>query len=258
MIAKSWIAQEVVVDPLIPVEIPYLITLKSPWSEFDPNCPDVPVSISEWVTTTVQSVYRGDNHLGLNGSSRLQEVVEFDFDGKIISNFHESDPTVFPHVGISERRKTYTNHITPSPVLLGKCSTTKIAPDGSTATQTGPATFKISYAGGNPLAPPISPRIQLSATGTLQSDGTLVLAFTNTWFPSHGIQVLRDSASILDGVVNDTSCLSEGQVNGIGGAARLTIGLIASRSGRTTANPGQSHSESSPSPLCSGVWKDLP
>src|SRR5712691_12208227 len=82
---KQWIPADEVVDPFMPVPVPYAITNKPFTLGFvDENC--LSDKDGDLKGTTVKSAYHGDGHAGFGGSYRMILKVSFSFNG-LIFNF---------------------------------------------------------------------------------------------------------------------------------------------------------------------------
>lgn len=238
---EQWIPQSSVVDPAMPLPLPYLATFNVGLAALDPNClqPPLPNGI---YSSIVRSSYHGDGHTDFGGSYREEFEIEFDFDGQSITNFKEDTP----QTGTTIRNKTYTAHGS----VIASCSKKGQAAPMVAAAQTGDTTFTMSSAGKNPLTPPaLTPSFSTALSGSLNANGDLQLSGSVTDFPSQGIQVTENGQPVLTDVDNDVSCLSESQVTGLQGIFNLTRGLLSSHDVDATAS-GAPLSEDNPSPLC--------
>jgi hypothetical protein len=239
---EQWIPQSSVVDPGMPLPVPYENTVKLPaFYILDPNClqPPLPNGI---YSSIVRSSYHGDGHTDFGGSYREEFEIEFDFDGQSITNFKEDTP----QTGTTIRNKTYTAHGS----VIASCSTQGKATPTVAAAQTGDTTFTMSSAGKNPLTPPaLTPSFSTALSGSLDGNGDLQLSGSMTDFPSQGIQVTENGQPVLTDIANDVSCLSASQVTGLQGVFNLTRGLLSSHNVDATAS-GAPLSEDNPSPLC--------
>jgi hypothetical protein len=242
---EQWIPQSSVVDPIMPLPVPYTNAVTFPaFYIFDPDClqPPLPNGI---YSSYVRSSYHGDGHADFGGSYREEFEIEFDFDGQAITNFKEDTP----QTGITIRNKTYTAHGS----VIASCSTTGHATPMAAAGQTSDTTFTMSSAGKNPLTPPaLTPSFSTALSGSLDGNGDLQLSGSMTDFPSQGIQVTENGQPVLTDVASDVSCLSEAQVTGVRGALNLSLGLTSSHDVTATAYAsGGALSADIPSPLCS-------
>jgi hypothetical protein len=245
---RAWIPFSDVVDPLQPAPRLYLASQVPPLNVLSPNCykPDVLDQGSTLVTSTL----RGDGHASFEGSYRVVEEIQFNFDGHKISDFSE---TPIPHTAPSYRDKIYYLGPLSHHDVLGKCANTKTAPNGSSAAQTGDTTFTLSYERGVPLVPD-SPDISQIVQGTVNDDGSIDLTYTVTNFPNQGIQVTNNGTVILTAVTNDVTCLPASKVHGYSGIALVFFGLNTTHAGSYHADPAAAASYDQPSQLCSGIW----
>jgi hypothetical protein len=246
---RAWIPFAVVVDPLQPTTRFYPDTLVPPLSTISPNC--YRPTLTDVAKTNVTAVFRGDGHIGFEGSYRMAQRIEFAFDNREISNFAVT--AGFPHVGTTHRDKVYYRGPTSAGDILARCSNTGTAPDGTAAGRTGGNAFSVSYRGANPLISS-APSFAQHVTAVIDSEGRIDLSFTVTNFPSHAIRVTRDGAIVLTATTNDVTCLSPAQVTGYSGAARVFYGLKSSHSGVLRADPKAPRSVTVPSELCSRLW----
>ena len=157
---EQWIPQSSVVDPVMPLPVPYENTVKLPSFYIpDPNClqPPLPNGI---YSSIVRSSYHGDGHADFGGSYREEFEIEFDFDGQSITNFKEDTP----QPGKTIRNKTYTAHGS----VIASCSAEGKATPVVAAARTGDTTFTMSSAGKNPLTPPaLTPSFSAALSGSL-------------------------------------------------------------------------------------------
>jgi len=238
---EDWIPQSSVVDPVMPVPIPYLLTRSPSASLLDPNClqPPLPAGLNRSV---VRSSYQGDGHAGFGGSYRVKFGIAFDFDGESITNFQ----IIPPKIGTTIRNKTYTAN----GKVVASCFASGVAKFQGGAEQTADTSFTINSGGANPLSPPGTPSFSIAVSGSLHENGDLELSMHLTDFPSGGIQVTENGQDVLTDVANDVSCLSPSEVTGLRGVITLAEGLLRTHDLDLTAYANSSQSESDPSPLC--------
>jgi hypothetical protein len=221
---KQWIPSDEVVDPFMPVPVPYAITNKPLFTlgYVDPNC--LSDKDGDLKGTLVESVYHGDGHAGFAGSYRMILTVSFVFDG-IISNFKidQKGP------GKTTRTKTYTKKD-----FTGVCSASGFAKFLGDAKTTSSNSFEMSVGGANPLAA-VAPPTFTSLTGQVQPNGDIKLKVTSKDFPSSGVEVIANKHTDLTYIANDASCLKKSEVTGITGAVNLTAGLTTEKTGDVTA-----------------------
>ena len=168
MTVEQWIPQSSVVDPGMPLPVPYLATFNAVLAASDPNClqPPLPNGI---YSSIVRSSYHGDGHTDFGGSYREEFEIEFDFDSQSITNFKEDAP----QTGTTIRNKTYTAHGS----VIASCSKPRKATPTVAAAQTGDTTFTMSSAGKNPLTPPaLTPSFSTALSGSLDGNGDLQLS----------------------------------------------------------------------------------
>jgi hypothetical protein len=240
---EDWIPQSSVVDPFMPVPIPYLSTLSLSAYAVDPNClqPPLPRGIYHSI---VRSSFHGDGHPDFGGSYRVEFGIAFDFDGQSITNFQVIPPRINPTV----RNKTYTA----GGKVIASCSASGLAKFRGGAEQTSDTSFTINSGGANPLVRP-APAFSIAVSGSLNDNGDLRLSLDLTDFPSGGIQVTKNGQDVLTDVANDVSCLPPSEVTGPRGATTLLEGLLRSHAETATASASAGAlSEDIPSPLCYG------
>jgi hypothetical protein len=213
-----------------------------------PNCWIPPED--EQAFTFVSATFRGDGHKGFDGTYRLADRIEFDYDGQSISNFTVTPG--FAHVGATHEDKRYTVVGMADPHPAQECTRVRTAPDRSAATASG-RTFQVSYRGSIPLVP-AAPDIVHAIDGLLRDNGTIAIKYTVTNFPSSGLRVTRDGVEIANVMTNDASCLPEASVQGYGGAARLFYGLTTTRTGAFDIDYRSPARQTIQSALCSGLW----
>jgi hypothetical protein len=242
--AEAWIPFSQVVDPYLPVTVPYLVSELE--AANDPNCYTPPPD--EILSTYVTSTYGGDSHTAFGGGTyRLRTEISFDFNPATdtISNFMQD---TVPAVGTSHRYKVYTSDGS----TLDSCVEAATATPHQTAQLTASTTFELGYYGKNPLADPqsLTPALSGAITGFVGPDGTLTLDYKTTEFPSQGIQVSVNGSVVNTDVENDVSCLSPQSVLGLSGVYYIGRGLNSTESGTVVVQPTGNASESTPSPLC--------
>ena len=171
------------------------------------------------------SHYRGDNHVGYDVSKvRVWARIDFDWDGSAISGVKVTGDTGATHRDWSSSLDVETLGGFGPTMSLGKSSGTETgkAPAGASGSGTGKK-FKISFSSANPLVITMAPAINSTLTGTIDPTGGLDLDFSTDLFPSHGIQVERNGATVLQKVVRDAS-----GVPGEGAAGAAAIGAFLS------------------------------
>jgi hypothetical protein len=224
---KAWIPQAKVVDPEQPISLSYLTAAVIHFPCYTPSFLLIPFTI---VTTD----YRGDNHVGFDGSYRVQSTVEFDWDTKKILNV-----TVLPdpdsHYGTSHLEATYSNFLNTNTCVLATGTATR-----STAASASGSSFNLTYSSANPLVRiPFTPTIDGLLSGTIAANGTINLNYRTDLFPSHGFRVTKDGSAQRTDTVSDASCLLT--TLGIPGLAFIGAGLSAQiNSGSRTVAPGDS------------------
>lgn len=239
---EQWIPQSSVVDPAMPVPIPYGYTSEPFFLLYDPNCLPSPLPAGIYFSI-VRSSYHGDGHKDFGGGFRAEFEIQFDFDGQSITNFREDTP----ETGTTIRNKTYTAHGS----VIASCSKRGKAVPMAAAAQTGDTTFTMRSAGGNPLTPPVAtPSFSTELSGSLNANGDLKLSMDLTDFPSQGIQVTENGQVVLTDIANDVSCLPESAVTGLRGAYNLARGLTSTHGETVTLPAGITLNEDDPSPLC--------
>jgi hypothetical protein len=243
--AEAWIPFPEVVDPYLPLTVPYLVSQAEALN--DPNC--YKPAGGQLFSTYVSSTYGGDGHAAFGtGTYRLRTEVSFDFDPATdkITNFTEDAVSA---VGTSHRYKVYT---TSKGVVLDSCVEAATATNTQTAKLDSDTSFTLGYRGKNPLADPqfVTPALTAVINGSLSQDGSLTLSYKTTEFPSQGIQVSVNGNTVATDLENDVSCLSPKAVFGFSGLALIGRGLNFTESGSVTIQPTGNSSKSTPSPLC--------
>lgn len=203
---KAWIPHPRVVDPVWPVELPRqqnsVDSIASPGGQ--PGCGLIPGPL--WQSST----FRGDNHRTFDGGYRVQVVVDFDWDGRLISNFRSNIPNNY---GTTHRDWSFL-------LFNGRTRTCTTQATATTAASARPATalgnVVLSYHSRNPLitpSPPIDGRLKVHMGPTSMS-----VTVQTDLFPSHGYQIIRNGELLRTHVVNNAAC-----VNALGpvGAANL-------------------------------------
>ena len=241
---EAWIPFSQVVDPYLPLTVPYLVSQAE--TVIDPNCYNPPPDKIR--STSVTSTYGGDSHTAFgSGTYRLRTEVSFDFNPATdtVTDFTKD---AVPAVGTSHRYKVYTS----GGSTLASCVQAATATNEQTARLTASTTFELGYYGKNPLANPqaTTPALSGAITGFVGPDGTLTLDYKTTEFPSQGIQVSINGSVVNTDVENDVSCLSSQSVLGLSGVYYIGRGLISTESGTMVVKPTGNASESTPSPIC--------
>ncbi len=219
---KSWIPQKRVVDPEAPIDhLPYVDSPQEPVCTFPHN---ILLKGAYLLGTSVVSRFGGDDHTDYGdanqGGYRVLLPLEFDWDGTRITNFHVANETL---LGTTHR---YIDQLS----VDGRHSCVEQLPDtgevGKKNTGSSGNSFSAEFRVSNPLefAAKIAPDYA-TISGTLQADGSIDLHLHHTIFPSDGVRVLMDGQTVYRNVFSDASCLSQDDVLGLGGAARLAAGL---------------------------------
>jgi hypothetical protein len=225
---SAWIPQQWVVDPLNPAS-------QAPCNSTgcSNDGPQNPLINCGSGTSTVDSVFAGDNHTNFNSSfnttasdqiDRGEIWASFDYNGSTFSNVGAE--TVY---GTTHRFIDYNNG-------SSYCVNEQQAGDnggvGATSNE-----LQLTLDTANPLVP-LTPDIHAVVDITGQSNGTLILTYQTTFFPSIAISVARADTRIRDtDIVNDPSCLGQSQVLGPIGAGVIALGLANfNNDGQVTVN----------------------
>jgi hypothetical protein len=132
------------------------------------------------------SSYRGDAHVGYEGTWRVLNWVEFDFDGQTISKFTGGD-----NYGISHRDAWWGTETDQATGTTGRDRETD-------------RSFSMWISSKNPIpwvpAPEINSTIEVIVTCE-----EISLVYTTDEFPSHGIQVSQDGKVVKQEVIFDAS-----------------------------------------------------
>jgi len=224
---KAWIPQATVVDPELPISVPYSVAAIIHHPCHVPSLFLVPF-------TTVNTQYRGDGHAGFDGSYRVMSSVEFDWDGRRMLN------TAVPgdaHFGTTHLIGTYSNFV--------NTTTCELASDTATAATTASASgssFAVSYSAANPVVRVPAPPIDGETTGTVAGDGTIKFHFRTDLFPSHGVRVSKDGTPQLTDIVNDASCFPDFVIQGPAGLGIIGAGLsLQINQGDRTVSPSDTN-----------------
>lgn len=165
------------------------------------------------------SKYRGDGHVGINGTYRVLSRVEFRTDGKRIFDFaHSGD------AGTSHRDYSYELYLRllfgVKVTILKKEFTESATASGSWhGSQTGASGFRMSYAVANPLTIAPAPPVNADVKASISRSG-LTLNFDTDRFPSHGIIVFKNGRRIRAQIINNVSGQKTSGALGIANMAR--------------------------------------
>jgi hypothetical protein len=209
---KAWIPHDKVVDPEEPARV-------SDWLQsIDDIVDSVPgtglIANPEY---EYHSYYRGDNHDGYGGSYRVLSVIEFDWDGKSISNVTGTGDYGASHRDWDARAWVETLL---GDIPLGSDSGSESARATSATSKSGGGnTFSLGIASANPLVLTWAPNINANLTGTIARDGRLTLDYSTDFFPSHGVQVSRNGKAIHTAITNNAS-----GVNALGAVGAVNVG----------------------------------
>lgn len=208
---KAWIPHSKVVDPEEPMRA-------SDWLETAENIfdalPGPAIADPEY---EFHSSYRGDNHADYGGSFRVLSVIEFDWDGKSISNVTGAGDYGATHRDWNSKAWVETLF---GDIPLGNWS----GSDSERATQATSRTgsgnsFSLGISSANPLVLTWAPNINANLTGTIGPDGALSLSYSTDLFPSHGIKVSRNGKVVHNAITKDAS-----GVNALGPVGALNVG----------------------------------
>jgi len=142
------------------------------------------------IPVVTDSHYRGDNHRAYDGSWRVLNWVEFEWDGKKISGFRGVDS-----YGTSHRDWTRGP-------FTGTESKTQTGSTGRELHSDAYFTMWISSKNPIPLAP--APEIN-STVDVMATCSSISLVYTTDEFPSHGVRVFRDGQVVETKIVFDAS-----------------------------------------------------
>lgn len=234
---KAWIPFAKVVDPEEPARVSdWLDTISS----IAGAAADLLPGINAKLKYEYHSYYRGDGHTGYAGGYRVLSKATFDFDGHKITKFKHIGSYGTSHrdynyrawlelsAGIGPFRKSLGSKTIASGSHTQSATATH-ATSGSATSATG---FSLGMSSANPLVLTWAPTIDSDMTGTLDPSGHMNLHFNTDLFPSHGIHVTRDGATIKSQVVNDPS-----GINPLGPIGAVDIGRrLVSHSNHGTAS----------------------
>jgi hypothetical protein len=207
---KAWIPQPRVVNPINPIPIP-VGTLRGIF----PSCANPPL-------TLVYSEFHGDGHAGYDGDYRVFVTADFDWDGKEIKNFQSNVGN--GNYGTTTLFETYT--LIGTSQILAQCSLSKTATCCVAARVLKPNFFVMTINSGNPFFPGVAPPIKATINATIAEDGSIHFTGLVNQFPSKALKVVLNGNTLDTDTIVDASCLANDKVLGIGGAHRLTIGLV--------------------------------
>lgn len=232
---RDWIPFAAIVDPGQPVRLPFRSTLEGPYEILSPNCWTPPVD--KWNRTIVESAFRGD---GADGAGyRIRRVIEFDFDGKAITNL--TDMPIAQPVGTTYRDKKYIDLITGA--VVHRCSESGVATQQRTLTKESATTFAADMSGSNPLVPG-APSIDNDVRIAAHADMSLTVEHTVTQFPSASAVVQYDGERVFAASVS-AACVDP--VTGAAGALKIARGLTShsTLTYEVKPEPGQIYSQDS-------------
>lgn len=213
---KAWVPHHDIVDPLRPLAIPYLAFRASP----ERGCTDPPVR--HWLDAEVSSRYRGNDHLDYPGSAKAHTWVEFDWDGRRITNLMHGEQYDTTHRALLYEWDKG---------LFGRTSRwcdvqTTTQTEATTGAQLSDDAFALGISSKNPLTPQaLTPPISSDLTGRLLPGGIFLLTYDTDLFPSHGFTVIRNGRVQLTNITTDASCLPKSRVIGRTGVETLAVGL---------------------------------
>jgi hypothetical protein len=232
---KAWIPHPSIVDPENPIVLPYFAYRR---------CAALPFAQSLVALTASRAA--GDNHASYDGSARVRSALEFDFDGQKITNSQA--------IGALGRSWLMIVHVNPAAAsTLAACSVPRQQTCCVSAASTSPQGFFVNYAAKYPFTPPVvTPAIDGRIDVVVApADGSLRIQYSVNWFPSHGVQVIRDGKTLATAIVNDASCIPQSSVEGAVGFATVFDGLNSTRrTGELTVPPDPVSVSPRRSPLC--------
>ena len=146
--------------------------------------------------------YKGDDHVGYDGSYRVLVTYSFTWDGNRIGDVAVDVKYGATHLmqdGCPDLVKTVTRE--------------------GDVTASGPSSFQMHMSSANPIEP-FAPTIDSTLKGTFTRPDELSLDLTSDKFPSHGFRVIKNGQIIATVVDFDASCVT--------GAESIAQGLSAS------------------------------
>jgi hypothetical protein len=220
--ARTWIPQKQIVNPFQPIPLPRVVAPS--------RCANddlLPIG------ARVETTYRGDDHLGFDGSSRVGSRLEFDWDGVEILNASSSPSFGTTHLDFRYFVGTR---------LVGACQAS------ATATRLAEAvtvdnSFFVNIASANPLVPvgAVTPDVDADYWGFVSAEGDVTVNYLTDRFPAHGVRVIREGVVLGTNVVMNPSCTT---VLGVPGARELAVRFNAQiNSGALAFVAGSSRSE---------------
>jgi hypothetical protein len=228
---KAYIPQSKVVDPS-----PVGRLIDAPNTFRDPLPVPVSNGLQVDVDTNYQSHYRGDNHTGFDGSWRAQSYIEFDYNGKEITNFKSTNNKDSIAVTHRDWQWNTVAQVQSGPFVI---SEKEIAHGSGTEAAWGKGTvygqqksatsFSLGFSATNDISdrqtPGIhdTPAIDSRLDGSVTEDGKkMTLKYKTDLFPSHGFQVIKNGQVIATEITNNASGVD---VSGIYGVANIGYGL---------------------------------
>jgi hypothetical protein len=207
---KAWIPHAKVVDPEEKIRI-------SDW--FDTITDLVPDISPVDVEYEYRSFYHGDGHAGYDGSHRVLSWCEFDWDGARITNFQH-------HQDIGRTTRLYDWDAWLEAWIVGRFTTISKGSNsesdrasGTTSGSGSGSSFNLGMSSANPLVMGPAPSIDGSAVGQFTGN-TLNLSYSTDMFPSHGIRVFENGATVSTRVINNAA-----GVPGLGVRGAAAIGI---------------------------------
>ena len=176
------------------------------------------------------SKYRGDGHTGYAGGYRARSWLEFDWDGKTLSNVRHQQSYGTTHrdyhyrawldfqIGAGPFQYTlFSKDVTSGGGVEAKTATSATSGSGSGNH------IHLGISSANPVVMTFAPTIDSSLSGHIDAAGKLFMDYSTDEFPSHGIQVTKNGAMIQQKVVEDVSGVTaDGFFGAINLARRLT------------------------------------
>jgi Domain of unknown function (DUF4157) len=159
----------------------------------------------DWDVQDYASQYRGDGHGGYDGSYRVLQVAEFDWDGKAISKL--TFPSV-AHFGTSHRDFSVSVRTTGSAENWRLFKATAVATTDHTVTSATPSRQEVDLgmSSPNPLTVFPAPNIDADYSFFISQDTfnieTVTVRWTTDLMPNHGYRVVRNGAVVKEHIVN--------------------------------------------------------
>ncbi|MFL6076575.1 MAG: hypothetical protein ACJ73S_24545 [Mycobacteriales bacterium] len=224
--AKAWIPQFHVVDPEAILGVTTILG-RSPRALETKMLAGLPPGSQP---TGYLSYYRGDNHVEYDGSHRILQVIEFDWDGSKISNITLPE---IAHFGDSHRDVSIRYFDVRALDTRWMEDTESATATAAVVHESGDREVSIGIHSANPLTISPSPDVDADLGVFLSSDPTfgteeLTLRWSTDLMPSHGFRLIRNGVEIATEITNDISGIT---ATGPAAAAEVFVRLNSKSNG---------------------------